>query len=446
MNDTQKKTYIDLLDPSVFTYIQYGDYADRYPTHTVQAFSQEFYDEIRTASAGLFHIFCKAAQVLQNAPGDFARAMDLPRELLPYLRIPNAFHLPTWLSRFDFVLDAKGRIRMVEINADTPCFVIESFYANGVAADYYGQRDPNAGAAGALRDFLARIHDRIAAPVADLCRGTLTHRPFIFSCFDDYPEDLATTRYLMNLMQEGVPHADLRFLSFYEMEIDERGIPLTNGAYTSALYRLHPMEILIDERTPDGEPLGAMFLDLYGAGKFALMNPPEAILLQNKSFMALVHALAQTEQFLTSEECALVRRYLVPSYFADDFAALTDGTYIRKEIWGREGKNVRLVEKRGEQAKTVHEKQPDNADEIICRASRAAMYQEFIRQPRFIHTVDSGTIEGYLTLSCFMLFDQPSAVGARFSPATVAGTEAYFLPLVTGERSGYTDSFSPKPL
>ena len=432
MSSTQKETYIDALDPTIFTYIQYGDYADRYPTHTVQEFPQRFYDELRTASAGLFHIFCKAAQVLQNAPDDFARAMDLPRELLPYLRVPNAFVLPTWLSRFDFVLDAKGRIRMVEINADTPCFIVESFYANSIAAAYHGRCDPNAGMRAQLRDFLAQLHARLCAPAVDLSRRTIQDRPFVFSCFDDYPEDLATTLFLMRLMQEGVPHGDIRFLSFYEMEIDERGIPLADNAYTSALYRLHPMEILIDERTPDGEPLGALFLDLYKEGKFALMNPPEAILLQNKSFMALVYALAQTEQFLTAEECALIRRYLAPSYFEEDFAALMDGTYIRKEIWGREGKNVRLVEKQGDHAKTVHEKQPDNVDEIICRPSRAAMYQDFVRQPRFVHTVDSGTIDGCLTLSCFMLFDTPSAVGARFSPAEIAGTEAYFLPLVTG--------------
>ena len=433
MSSTQKETYIDALDPTIFTYIQYADYADRYPTHTLQSFPQAFYDEMRTASAGLFRIFCKAAEVLQNAPDDFARAMDLPREMLPYLRIPNAFGLPTWLSRFDFVLDEEGRIRMVEINADTPCFIVESFYANGVAAEHFGRRDPNAGARTQLRDFLTQIHARLAAPVADLCRRALQERPFVFACFDDYPEDLATTLFLMRLMQEGIPHGDIRFRSFYEMEIDDTGIPLTDNAYTSALYRLHPMEILIDERTPTGEPLGALFLDLYKEGKFALMNPPEAILLQNKSFMALVYALARTEQFFTPEECALIHRYLVPSYFEEDFAALMDGTYIRKEIWGREGKNVRLVEKQGDLAKTVHEKQPDNADEIICRESRAAMYQDFITQPRFVHTVDSGTIEGCLTLSCFMLFGTPSAVGARFSPAEIAGTEAYFLPLVIAE-------------
>ncbi|EJO23589.1 glutathionylspermidine synthase preATP-grasp domain protein [Selenomonas sp. FOBRC6] len=433
MNRTQTESYIDALNPRVFTYIQYADYADRYPTHTVHEFPQAFYDEMRTASAGLFHIFCKAAQVLQNAPDDFARAMDLPRELLPYLRIPNAFGLPTWLSRFDFVLDEKGHIRMVEINADTPCFIVESFYANGVAAAYHGRRDPNAGARAQLRDFLTRIHNQLAAPIADLKRQMLTHRPFVFSCFDDYPEDLATTRFLMEQMQEGVPHGDIRFRSFYEMEIDARGIPLTDNSYASALYRLHPMEILIDERTADGEPLGAMFLDLYQEGCFALMNPPEAILLQNKSFMALVHALAASEQFFTPDECALVRRYLVPSYFEDDFDALGDGRYIRKEIWGREGRNVRVVQKHFNEHTTAFEKKIDYADEVICRESRAAMYQDFVRQPRFVHTVDSGTTDGCLTLSCFMLFDTPSAVGARFSPAEIAGTEAYFVPLVITE-------------
>lgn len=205
---------------------------------------------------------------------------------------------------------------------------------------------------------------------------------------------------------------------------------LPDDEYTAALYRLHPMEILIDERTDEDEPLGAMFLDLYKEGKFAMMNPPEAIVLQNKSFMALVHALAAERRFFSPEECALIERYLVPSYFEDDFGALADGAYIRKEIWGREGRNVRIVQKNGSHTRTAVEKYVENYDEIVCRTSRKAMYQDFIRQPLFRHTVDSGTKDGYLTLSCFILLGEPSAVGARFSPEEIAGTEAYFVPLV----------------
>ena len=48
-------------------------------------FSSDFYDEIRHASRRLFQIFCKAAKVFQMAPDDFARNMDMPDNLIPYL-------------------------------------------------------------------------------------------------------------------------------------------------------------------------------------------------------------------------------------------------------------------------------------------------------------------------------------------------------------------------
>ena len=77
-----------------------------------------------------------------------------------------------------------------------------------------------------------------------------------------------------------------------------KGFLLPDGSHASNLYRLHPMELLIDETTATGEPLGEMFLDLYNEGRFNLFNPPEAIILQNKSFMSLVYALYLTDQFL----------------------------------------------------------------------------------------------------------------------------------------------------
>lgn len=432
----REPSYIDGLDPALFSFIQYEGYADRYPTLTAQGFPASFYEELRFASARLFRIFVKAALVFQQVPDDFARDMDMPEALLPYLRTPNFFGLPTWLSRFDFVLDEGGHIRMVELNADTPCFLIESYYANGVAADWFGRRDPNAGAMEALRHFLRKVYDGLCASVVDLGARDFFRRPFVFSCFDDCPEDLATTRFLQRLMAESCPQGDIRFLSFYDMEIDAAGIPLEDGTHAAALYRLHPIEILIDERTADGEPLGQMFLDLYQEGRFALFNPPEAVILQNKSFMALVYALYRTNRFFTAEERDIIGRYLVPSYFEADYEALSDGEYVYKEIWGREGRNVCVLRKRGANHEMVIEKLVDRYDEIVCRKSAKAMYQTFIRQKRFHHRVDSGDKEGFLTFSCFMLFGQPSALGCRFSPEAIAGTEAYFLPLVEEGANG----------
>ena len=132
-------------------------------------------------------------------------------------------------------------------------------------------------------------------------RGCLPKDPFVFSCFHDYFEDYGTTQFLMNELKSACPEADTRFLSFYDMKIDDDGIPLADGSHATLLYRLHPMELLIDEQTPDDEPLGEMFLDLYEENTFALFNPPESIILQNKSFMSLVYALYLTDQFLQNQ-------------------------------------------------------------------------------------------------------------------------------------------------
>jgi len=431
------QSYIDELDRSIFNFVEYEGYDDRYPSLSMQSFPPEFYDELRHASRRLFQIFCKAAKVFQMAPDNFARDMDMPENLIPYLHKSNALGLPTWLSRFDFVLDTSGGLRMVELNADTPCFLIESYYANEIAANFVGRDNPNKESREELRLFLKRMYNAVIASKYGkaqyenlLTNGELPKEPFVFSCFHDYFEDYGTTQFLMKELKAACPNADTRFLSFYDLKIDDDGIPLEDGQHATALYRLHPMELLIDELTPDDEPLGEMFLDLYEDNKFALFNPPEAIILQNKSFMSLVYALYLTEQFYSKPDRDIIERYLTPSYFESDFSSLADGNYIQKEIWGREGRHIQVVQKQGDEAILQMEKLVDNYEDIVCRDSKKIMYQDFIKQKHFTHTVDGGTKEGFLTLSCFMLGDQASAVGCRFSPEEIAGTEAYYVPLV----------------
>lgn len=437
MGGDTMQSYIDELDRSIFNFVEYEGYDDRYPSLSMQSFPPEFYDELRHASRRLFQIFCKAAKVFQMAPDNFARDMDMPENLIPYLHKSNALGLPTWLSRFDFVLDTSVGLRMVELNADTPCFLIESYYANEIAANFVGRDNPNKESREELRLFLKRMYNAVIASKYGkaqyenlLTNGGLPKEPFVFSCFHDYFEDYGTTQFLMKELKAACPNADTRFLSFYDLKIDDDGIPLEDGQHATALYRLHPMELLIDELTPDDEPLGEMFLDLYEDNKFALFNPPEAIILQNKSFMSLVYALYLTEQFYSKPDRDIIERYLTPSYFESDFSSLADGNYIQKEIWGREGRHIQVVQKQGDEAILQMEKLVDNYDDIVCRDSKKIMYQDFIKQKHFTHTVDGGTKEGFLTLSCFMLGDQASAVGCRFSPEEIAGTEAYYVPLV----------------
>jgi hypothetical protein len=77
-------------------------------------------------------------------------------------------------------------------------------------------------------------------------------------------EDCATTKFLMKAMKKNTltTEADdaITFVSFYDLAVLRDGsILLPDGRTANAIYRLHPLEILIEERTPEGETLGKDF-------------------------------------------------------------------------------------------------------------------------------------------------------------------------------------------
>lgn len=412
-------TYIDELDTSIFPFIAYEGYEDRYPARTILERPDEFYAELRQASLRLFEIFCRTVKVFQQCPDDFMELIDIPQELRPFLHIPNPLGIPTFLSRFDFILDQYGRFKVIEINADTPCAIVEAYYGNGVAAAFSQRRDPNEGQCRDLQKLLQEV------------RRAYPEGPFTFSCFHDYIEDYATTMFLKKCAPPGVPpymeQPVPRFVSFYDLAVSDEGILLPSGAYAGILYRLHPLELLINEIGDDGYPLGKKVLELYKQGKVGLFNPPESIIMQSKGFQALVWALYETADFFSPEERDTIANYMVPSFFEEDRGRLTGLPYIRKPIWGREGNGMAVYDAAGrlETSKVLQ-----TPNEVVERPSQASLYQQFVESNAVSIETDSGFQQGYLTYSCFMTGKSPSAVYCRFSPDKIAGVEAYWVPLV----------------
>ena len=426
---TQQNSYIDSIDKNIMPFVQYGDYPDRYPALSALSFNEYFYKELRAASRELFAIFEKTVKIFQQAPRQFQEQMEIPPKLIPFLNIPNALNLSTWLSRFDFVLDENNDFKVVEINADTPCAIIEAYYANQIAADSFGYKNPNFGEEHNLTHFLYQLKHKISPAKINLASGNFNNtRPFVFSCFDDYVEDYGTTKYLMDLMKINSPADDVEFVSFYDLQVDDDGILLPDGRHAGAIYRLHPMEILIEETATDGTDLGVMFLEKYSEGKFAMFNPPEAVIMQNKAFMALVWQVYLSGKYFNSQESKIIERYMLPSFFEEDFHIVDGGEFIKKPIWGREGRNISIVD--GATKNDIYNHEIENPDEVVCRESEKFMYQKFVHTPKFEAITDSGHLTGYTTFSCFMLGSQPSAVYCRFSQEKIIGTEAYFVPLV----------------
>ena len=444
--NTEEKDWRNEIDRNIIPYVEYPGYENKYPALYGLGVSEEIVKEIRQASGMLYHIFDKATKVFQKCPKDFMLKMDIPENLIPYLNIKNPMQLPTFLSRFDYVISKDGNIHMVEINADTPCAIPEAYYGNNVFNHFFDcdEDDMNALSYKHLKDFLAKLFMNLYSVDLDLSTGKLNHRPFVFACFDDYIEDKGNAMFLMNCMKEALKdtmfepyiESNIRFESFYDLKVDGCGnIVLPDGEIAKAIYRLHPMELLIDEETTDGESLGKMFMDGYKNGKFTMFNPPEAIIMQCKGFQALVWALHNSPEgrkIFTPEENTCIDKYMLPTYFEEDFKAnarngIDYNLWIKKPIWGREGNGISVVDNTGT---LILEKVLDAPEEVVQREPKTCIYQEFIDQDVFeTKTDDPEMKEGYFTISCFMLGATPDALYARVSPEKIAGTEAYWSPL-----------------
>ena len=438
----------DNIDRKIMPYVEYEGYDDKYPTLEPIYLSEEFCDKLRNVSEKLYGIMVKATNHFQKCPEDWMADMEIPEKLIPYMNIPNALGLPTWLSRFDFVVTPLGEIKLIELNADTPCAWVEAYYGNKIAAESFGRIDTNEGEYDHLLKFLNMIDAKTYVPGYSPKSGMfLGEGPFGFACFEDYTEDYGNTLFLMDsLKASGSLKTTARFQSFYDIGVDNIGIKSikesgdldpkrTDYTYYRTLYRLHPLEILIDETDENNEQLGCTFLDRYKEGSFAMINPPESIIMQSKTFQALVKALALTRSgFYNSDESSVILNHVLDSYFERDFKQLQfdkEDKWIKKPTWGREGFGIQVFDGYG----VIGEKQFDDETEIIKRDSNHYLYQQFVDSIPTSLLVDSGRVNGYLTFSVFMLGQHASAIYCRFSEDIIAGTEAYWVPTLYGNKN-----------
>ena len=434
---SSRKDWIDSIDRNIMPFVEYEGYDNRYPANDIVTLQSYEIEGIRNASRILFSAFQKAVKVCQECDDNFLEEMEIPKKIIPFLHKQNVLNFPTWLSRFDFVVDRFNQLKMVEINADTPCALVEAYYANAIACKHFGKVNPNENSYEELKSFLADIYYKSAPPV-DLSTGNFSdENPFIFSCFEDYIEDYGTTLFLKNAMREALnlppTNDDICFSSFYTLGVDEANqIILPDGRVARGIYRLHPMELLIEEETEEGESLGVNLMEGYLNDKFIMFNPPESIIMQSKGFQALIWKLAEIRSdVFTNEEITTIKRYMLPSYFEEDAEEGLKKNYgtnlwVRKPLWGREGLDISVVDRYNN---VKIKKENVNPEDVVRRESESYLWQEFVNQKQIYINTDEGRINGYQTISCFMLGNKPSALYARFSPDAIAGTEAYWLPL-----------------
>ena len=422
----EPNTWIDKINLDVMPYVDAPEWENRYPTLSALVMNSAGKRELQSISAGLVQALSRLVEALRanssKMPFDLFNMTD---KLTPYILGDNAAYV-SYLCRLDFVKDMQGSYKLVEINADTPCALPETFYANKVAEKYFASLhnlslSSRSDGAELAEPFLRLLEQQKYAN-CDMVR-------IAFAADRAYSEDWANAKFMyervLDVLRERVMSrlpVSCRLIGLEQLIVHDDGVYVPNEITHNEeridiLYRLHPLELLMDDESEDGYPVGLKLMELANFGAVDLVNPVKSIVLQNKALLALAWYLYQHRLFWTPAEEKLIGEHLAPTYL--DSAALRGRRYIKKPIFGREGAGIAIVEADGQCSYEAEE--CDDCDLI---------YQQFVPSADVQQEADNGTVTGKYTYSCFVVDGKASETFVRLQPGEITGVDAYFVPIL----------------
>jgi glutathionylspermidine synthase len=382
-------------------------YGDEYSLFHAFCITPQELDEIKRATQKLGLLFFKTAKLLRKMNDQVLLELGFPEEVLPFLRL-KTISPETIISRFDFV--KKGsQIKMLEFNSDTPTFIKECFFINGVVAKHFHQQDPNVSELNLLKNAVSK------AIIESIKTLEIEHFPnVVFTAHDDHPEDWLTSKFLSEIID--IPN---KLVPLNQLTLINDTLVDADGLRIDILYRqTYPLEYLIEDLDDQGNRIGIKLLELVKSKKLALLNPISSFLLQSKALQALIWGLREERTIFTVEESSIIEQYMLPTYLEPE-PFLNSSSFVQKPIFGREGDTVTIYDSSGQVSlKNKHQ----------TYVKELPIYQEYIDLP----TLKIETEKGMETLSylfgSFFIAGNASAVGIR-AGGKITANESYFLPI-----------------
>lgn len=310
-----KNNWVDDIDRDIIPYIKEPEWKCSYPTKTAISISKEEKEIVEHQARVIFNAMNKTVKCVRNLP-----------EFEKFNFIASKFDCTAHLARMDFVKDVFNNFKLVEINADTPCAIPESFYGNFI---YTKDEESKQYINGELAQVFARL-------------STNNDDFFVFAANKEYQEDWYNAKYLHENLKRYFPELKSELVSLSDLEIFDDGVYFS-GKKIDILYRLHPVEMLMEDVSDDGYPVGRKLIELHNEGKVVLVNSPEAIIMQDKRLFAIMTNFDNRFGFYTREELLAIYR-MIPLTSTDKRLNLSEKV-IAKPIYGREGYGISVFNK-----------------------------------------------------------------------------------------------------
>jgi glutathionylspermidine synthase len=399
--DVRKQFYSTIPE---FWFDLYGGEYSLYHTHII---TQEDVEEIRLATEKLGRLFFKTAKHLRKMNNEVLKDLGFPSETIPLLKF-KSIGPETIIARFDFVKD-EHQIKMLEFNSDTPTFIKECFYVNGLLNKHFQQIDPNDSELNVLKNSVTK------AIVESIKTLEIDHIPnIVFTAHEDHLEDWFTCKFLSDLVS--IP---TKLVPLNQLKLNEDGLVDSDDVPIDVLYRqTYPIEYLIEDCDEKGENIGLKLLELIQLKKLALLNPISSFLLQSKAIQAFIWGLKDDRNFFNEKETETIERYMLPTFLEPEpFLGTSD--FVEKPVFGREGDTVTIFDLSGKiSLKNTHQ----------TYIKELPIYQKYVELPSVQLETVKGNEQLFYLFGSFLIAGKASAIGIR-AGGKITANESYFLPV-----------------
>lgn len=384
-SDLERAPRVEQLHELGFTWADLED--EEYWLDGLVVLPSEKYAELEEASSKLWAILDKAVRYVHRKH-DLYELMGIPHvlwEMLDEGQLPPETLISRY-ARFDFAIANDGKIKLLELNSDTPTGYVEASIATPWICQEAGVFSPN-----------TVMKERLAAAWKE-------EQPDTAACvaYGTHQEDSGTIEALVK--HSGLP---VQCVDCLELWVDEGVVKDSQDRVIERMFALYPKEwMAIDE---GGDALAYA----VETGRLQLFNPPHSILLQSKGLIAVVWGMYELGLLFDQAEREAIASYILPTYNKPVFS----GNFVSKSMFGREGGSVRLFDDQG--ALELEDQDGYDSSELF-----PSVYQKRAEMGR----IQTSAGEFHLLVGMFVINGKPSGVLGR-AGGLITGNTSHFIAL-----------------
>lgn len=288
--------------------------------------SKKELSDFSVATEKVDKVFNKALEHLINKKEEFLLEHDFSEFVFPYFE--SFKNMPNFIGRYDWVY-SEGKLKVLELNADTPGLLEETFEINSLFNNAYGHADVNA----KYKElFISEFKNLVDTYAKEL--GVSTPNVVITSVsVDDHMEEFRQAEYLSEIL--GVKHGLLE-----DLETTGEGLFIKGQKVDIWFKPNYPYDFIFEGAIETVENMEYLTLN----NKVRVINPISSYVLSSKYLMAFIWENRTNSRIFTLDEQYTIETYFLPTYTDNHYFIDNNIPYIAKPVVGRAGNSTKIYD------------------------------------------------------------------------------------------------------